>query len=201
MVEPKESWYDRFLTYGLLLIFAPAFVSIVDGVVTLGTQIVVWLRSGEWVPQTLWEGLHKFVLTDRPSLAWVIPDRLLNWALELPRSGGMMAVGIIYLVIVSLFLIIFLSAVEKIMLIWSKRHDEPFIVWPTFTLREKICTLATIVWLVGFPFAAAFAVPDTDKSKIWSDMVGVGAVMAFWFWVIFFGSRDGFRKRKTKETE
>jgi hypothetical protein len=195
MQNEQDRWTDNVLTYGLLILLIPALVGMFDGAITFGSQVIYWLRVGEWVPQTLWDGLHKFFLTERPELSWAVPNRILNYILELPRAGGMFFLGVIHFILISL-LISFVAVVsEKAREIWTKRHEEPIFIWPTFTRREKINIWATVVWLLAFPAAVALAVPDTDKWKVWGDMVGVGAVIAFWFWAIVLR----FKKEKTDQ--
>jgi hypothetical protein len=190
MQSEHERWTDKVLSYGALLLFLPALIVIIDGLITLVTQVVYWLRVGEWVPQTLWDGLQKFFLTDRPKLDWAIPNQVLSYILDFPRAGGMIFLGTIYLVLVSFFISAATVVMERATEVWAKRHEEPIFVYPTFTRREKIKALITIVWLIGFPTAVAIAVPDTDKSKVWTDMVGVGAVVAFWFWAITIRTKN-----------
>ena len=81
----------------LLFILFP-LMCLMDGVSTLIHQCTNWVKTGVWVPVDFWSGVHRLFLTSRPTFAWVIPNRILNWMLDGPRWVWMIAWSAILMV-------------------------------------------------------------------------------------------------------
>jgi len=118
MAEAKDSLGIKLAAYAIIICMIPTFIGIFDGATTLLRQTVFWLKFGDWQTDTAWNGLHRWWLIDRPQLACVIPNRILNWVLDGPRWFWMPAFGLAYMAIIMTVLIVGGNYVED----YQKRH-------------------------------------------------------------------------------
>jgi len=113
----------RFGTNALAAIFlvflAPFLVALIDGFTTILRQGGDWLRTGIWTPETTLDGLRRFGF-ERPTVDWVIPQRLIDWFLDWPRWIGMPAIGLVYASVIFGLLVVSITYIER----WWKRAVE-----------------------------------------------------------------------------
>ena len=121
--EPAVSdFMGNVMAVAALAYYAPMFIAFGDAGYTLFHQLRDWLRTGVWVPHELWQACaYWFSLTERPHLSWVVPDRIMWWALTSSRWLSMTFIGFILFAFETWVMIRLVSAFESARLARSQK--------------------------------------------------------------------------------
>lgn len=161
---------------GLIIIVVP-LICIIDAFGTTFRQLGNWFKTGVWEPRTFWGGVNHWFLTDRPAFEWVIPNHVLNWMLDGPRSFWMLALGCLVAILEIVVLVVGLTYADKAWKHWQGRHERPLI---TMSKRMKIAVAITAAWMLCFPTVIAGLKMNSD---IWGGTFLVAGIISFWGWV------------------
>lgn len=94
----KESLGIRVVAWAIIVANVPTILFAIDGLKTLADQVIGWLKTGHWKPQSLWDAITYWgVASHRPATGWYVPDAILNYFLDGSRWFWMLALALVYM--------------------------------------------------------------------------------------------------------
>jgi hypothetical protein len=174
MAQAKtRDWFASVTAWVIIISAAPFFFDVVR---TLGRQVIFWLKHGVWQSDTLWNGLHFWFFTERPSSTWTVPNNVLNWFLDGSRALWMLVLGFAVVFLETAIFALIASAWENIQ---AGRKEGKF----KFKLSRRAkrnLILWAVYLLVICPITAAILKPS-KFGDTWVLVGMMGAMLALYY--------------------
>lgn len=163
----RPGWFLQAIAAIPLAALFAASLLVMWGFITLGRQLLGWLKTGVWRERNFVDSLWWIDNPDTLHLSWVIPDKALQFVLYGPQSLWLIAIGLT----LTLGSTHFYEVFEK----WSIEQAK---LGPVrLSKRAKITLAALAAWLFAFPTVLCLSLVGFER---WSDMFLVGCVLAFY---------------------